>query len=64
MTGLNTLKRFFKDDFGGTAIEYGLIGALVSVFAITALSAMGDGVAAAFDISASAIEDVLPADGE
>ena len=42
MTGFNTIKRFFNDDSGATAIEYGLIGALVSVFAITALGAMGD----------------------
>ena len=62
MTGFATLKRFFGDDSGTTMIEYGLIGALVAVFAITAMSAMGDGVAAAFDISASAIEGVLPAE--
>ncbi len=33
--------RIFKDESGATAIEYGLIAALVSVAAITALSAMG-----------------------
>jgi pilus assembly protein Flp/PilA len=61
MTGFATLKRFFKDDSGATAIEYGLIAALVSVFAITALSAMGDSLAAVFDTSAEAINGVLPA---
>ena len=39
------MKRFFvefaKDESGATAIEYGLIAALVSVAAITALTAMG-----------------------
>jgi len=36
-----TPKKIFKDESGATAIEYGLIAALVSVAAITALSAMG-----------------------
>jgi pilus assembly protein Flp/PilA len=38
---LTKLMFFLKDDSGATAIEYGLIAALVSVAAITALSAMG-----------------------
>jgi len=64
MTGFATLKRFFKDDSGATAIEYGLIAALVSVFAITALGAMGDSLAAVFETSSDAINGVLPAGGE
>ena len=32
--------RFIKDESGATAIEYGLIAALVAVACITALSAM------------------------
>jgi len=36
-----TLKKFFHDESGATAIEYGLIAALVSVAAILALQAMG-----------------------
>ncbi len=38
---LNTLKNIIKDESGATAIEYGLIAALVSVAAIVALQAMG-----------------------
>ncbi len=37
----NQLKAFFHDDSGATAIEYGLIAALVSVAALGALTAMG-----------------------
>lgn len=37
----NKLISFFKDESGATAIEYGLIAALVSVAAIGALEAMG-----------------------
>ncbi len=33
--------RFFKDQSGATAIEYGLIAALISVVAITTLTAVG-----------------------
>ena len=33
--------RFLKDQSGATAIEYGLIAALVSVAAIAALTALG-----------------------
>ena len=36
-----TLKNLLNDESGATAIEYGLIAALVSVAAITALTAMG-----------------------
>jgi pilus assembly protein Flp/PilA len=39
---LTKLMIFLKDDSGATAIEYGLIAALVSVAAIGALTAMGD----------------------
>ncbi len=39
----------FKDESGATAIEYGLIAALVSVAAILALSAMGDALRQLFE---------------
>ena len=35
------IKDFAKDDSGATAIEYGLIAALVSVAAVTALTSVG-----------------------
>lgn len=35
------VSRFVQDESGATAIEYGLIAALVSVAAIAALTAMG-----------------------
>lgn len=38
---LQIFKTFYRDESGATAIEYGLIAALVSVAAITALQAMG-----------------------
>ncbi len=36
--------RFIGDDSGATAIEYGLIGVLISVAIIAAVTALGGGV--------------------
>ena len=38
---LKTISRFAKDESGATAIEYGLIAALVAVGLIAALTALG-----------------------
>jgi len=45
---LKTLKTFVKDESGATAIEYGLIAALVAVGLIAALTALGDSLSAIF----------------
>ncbi len=44
-----TLYFFIADDSGATAIEYGLIAALVSIAGITALSSMGGSLGGVFD---------------
>lgn len=40
--------RFMKDESGATAIEYGLIAALVAVVLVTALTAMGTKLSGTF----------------
>ncbi len=45
---LNTLRCFAKDESGATAIEYGLIAALVSVAAIAAHPPMGESLSTMF----------------
>ncbi|MGD2132137.1 MAG: Flp family type IVb pilin [Maricaulaceae bacterium] len=40
--------RFVKDESGATAIEYGLIAALIAVVLITALSNMEDALTGTF----------------
>ena len=45
---MQTLRRFLKDDSGATAIEYGLIAALVSVVIITAVATLGDNLTTTF----------------
>jgi pilus assembly protein Flp/PilA len=42
------LSRFVRDESGVTAIEYGLIAALISVVIITAAAAVGTSIAGVF----------------
>ena len=41
--------RFLKDESGATAIEYGLIAALISVALITGATALGDKIGDTFN---------------
>ena len=43
------LRRFAEDQSGATAIEYGLIAALVAVGAIMAITSLGDNVRGMFN---------------
>ncbi len=45
---MSTIRKLLKDDSGATAIEYGLIAALVSVAIIAMLSTLGDNLNATF----------------
>ncbi len=45
---MKTLKSFIKDESGATAIEYGLIAALIAVGIIAAASALGGQLSALF----------------
>jgi pilus assembly protein Flp/PilA len=40
-TGMQTLRKIFKNTKGATAIEYGLIAALIAVAAIAAMQGLG-----------------------
>ena len=40
-TGMKTIRKFFKNSKGATAIEYGLIAALIAVAAIAAMQGLG-----------------------
>ena len=45
----NFMKRFLKDESGATAIEYGLIAALISVTIIAAVASIGGRVKTKFE---------------
>jgi pilus assembly protein Flp/PilA len=45
----NSFSRFFKDESGATAIEYGLIAALIAVVIITGVTAVGTSLSTTFN---------------
>ena len=50
------LKSFVQDESGATAIEYGLIAALIAVVIMAALTVLGQQVSGGFGRIASAVE--------
>jgi pilus assembly protein Flp/PilA len=46
--GIMILRKFLKDESGATAIEYGLIAALIAVVIITAVTAVGTALSTTF----------------
>ena len=56
---LKTIHSVLRDENGATAIEYGLIAALVSVAAIAVLGAMGQNLATMFETVSSALENAV-----
>jgi pilus assembly protein Flp/PilA len=57
-----SLNRFLAAEDGATAIEYGLIAALVSVAAIGALGALGDSLDSLFTTVSDSVNGVIPED--
>lgn len=57
----SNLTRFATDESGATAIEYGLIAALVSVACIAALTSVGTSVAGVFQLVQSNLASATPA---
>lgn len=43
------IRKFFKNEKGATAIEYGLIAALIAVAAITAMGTIGSNLTTTFN---------------
>ena len=53
---MNIFVRFAQDESGATAIEYGLIAALISVVIIGAVTTLGTNLTTVFDDIAGALE--------
>ncbi len=49
------LNRFAKDESGATAIEYGLIAALIAVVIITAVTTLGTNLSSKFNTIATKV---------
>jgi pilus assembly protein Flp/PilA len=52
---MNAIKHFINDETGVTAIEYGLIAALIAVVIIGAVTLIGTNLDATFDTVAAAL---------
>jgi len=54
------MNRFNREEDGATAIEYGLIAALIAVAIITAVSDVGTDVTATFEAVSDGLKDAIP----
>jgi pilus assembly protein Flp/PilA len=52
----NLFSRFVRDESGATAIEYGLIAALIAVVVIGAVTAVGTGLSSTFNTVAGKVK--------
>ncbi|HTP78280.1 MAG TPA: Flp family type IVb pilin [Rhizomicrobium sp.] len=53
---MNLVKQFVRHDGGATAIEYGLIAALIAVVIIGAVTAVGTSLSATFNTVATSVK--------
>jgi pilus assembly protein Flp/PilA len=53
---MSKISAFLRDESGATAIEYGLIAALISVVIITAVTLVGTNLTATFQAIATALK--------
>jgi pilus assembly protein Flp/PilA len=53
---MHTLKRFLSNDSGATAIEYGLIAALIAVVIIGAITTVGTNLTGTFTSVANSLK--------
>ncbi len=58
---VKTMKRFMRDEDGVTAIEYGLIAALIAVVIIASVQAVGTNLSAVFTYISDKLSAALPA---
>jgi len=54
------VKKLFRNEAGATAIEYGLIAALIAVAAVTAMTNLGSAVSTSFDKTSGKLAAATP----
>jgi pilus assembly protein Flp/PilA len=52
---MGKLRNFFKDESGATAVEYGLLVALIAMVIITVVTTLGTNLSSKFNLIATAI---------
>lgn len=57
---MNMFKRFLKDESGATAIEYGLIAALIAVAIIGAVTTLGGSLTDIFERISGRLDGAAP----
>lgn len=58
------IKNFRRDEEAATAIEYGLIAALIAIALIASLTAVGGSLSSIFDTVSTKIDEATPAASE
>lgn len=61
---IKPISRIFEDESGATAIEYGLIAALIAVASISGFSAAGDTVSGVFSKATTEIKGAVAGGGQ
>lgn len=56
---VQSFKQFIRDEEGVTAIEYGLIAALIAVVIIASVTIVGDNLVLVFTAISTALSDAL-----
>jgi pilus assembly protein Flp/PilA len=54
------MKRFLQDQRGATAIEYAIIGAMISIAIIASVSLLGDALDDSFSTTAAKVAATVP----
>ncbi|MDX1541338.1 MAG: Flp family type IVb pilin [Geminicoccaceae bacterium] len=57
---MSTIRKLWQDESGATAIEYGLIAALVAVAIITVLGTLSDSLNATFNAISTELNAATP----
>ncbi|ADR51897.1 pilus assembly protein [Candidatus Liberibacter solanacearum] len=57
---INIIRKFLQDESGATAIEYGLLAALVAVAIIASVTTLGTKLSATFKRVGDSLSDVKP----
>ena len=58
---MKTIRKFFKNNKGATAIEYGLIAALIAVAAIAAMQGLGNQLKTTFSTTSTKMGEGITA---
>lgn len=54
---MEMVKKFFQDESGASAVEYGLLVALIAVVIIAAVTALGENLSEKFNTVATTVEN-------